>query len=108
LQYLKRGRPRCACRHLFVTLNPPYRPLSAAALWRLTNRRIRALGIRCRRRGPHTLRHACATRLLQRGASFKEIGDLLGHRSLESVGIYAKVDLPALHSVAAVDLGGLA
>jgi len=46
--------------------------------------------------------------LLQQGASFKEIGDLLGHRGLESVGIYAKVDLPALRAVAAVDLGGLA
>ena len=59
-------------------------------------------------RGPHSLRHACATRWLQQGASFKEIGDLLGHRGLESVGIYAKVDLHALRAVAAVDLGGLA
>src|SRR5271157_611839 len=108
LQYLKRGRPRCACRHLFVTLNPPYRPIGAEALWTLTSRRLRATGIQCRRRGPHALRHACATRLLQQGASFKEIGDLLGHRGLESVGIYAKVDLPALRAVAAVDLGGLA
>ena len=108
LQYLKRGRPRCACRHLFVTLNPPYRPLGAYGLWALTSRRLGAVGIQCRKRGPHTLRHACATRWLQQGASFKEIGDLLGHRGLESVGIYAKVDLPVLRAVAAVDLGGLA
>ena len=108
LQYLKRGRPRCACRHMFVTLNPPYRPIGAEALWTLTSRRLKATGIRCRRRGPHALRHACATRWLQQGASFKEIGDLLGHRGLGSVGIYAKVDLPALRAVAAVDLGGLA
>jgi len=108
LQYLKRGRPRCACRHLFVTLNPPYRPLGPYGLWTLTSRRLGAVGIKCRKRGPHALRHACATRWLQQGASFKEIGDLLGHRGLESVGIYAKVDLPALRAVAAVDLGGLA
>lgn len=108
VQYLKRGRPRCACRHMFVTLNPPYRPIGAEALWTLTSRRFKATGIRCRRRGPHALRHACATRWLQQGASFKEIGDLLGHRGLESVGIYAKFDLPALRAVAAVDLGGLA
>ena len=74
----------------------------------MTSRRIGAVGIQCRKRGPHTLRHACATRWLQQGASFKEIGDLLGHRGLESVGIYAKVDLPVLRAVAAVDLGGLA
>jgi site-specific recombinase XerD len=108
LQYLKRGRPQCTCRHLFVTLNPPYRPLGAYGLWALTSRRLGAVGIQCRKKGPHVLRHACATRWLQQGASFKEIGDLLGHCSLESVGIYAKVDLPALRAVAAVDLGGLA
>jgi len=108
LQHLKRGRPQCTCRHLFVTLNPPYRPLGAYGLWALTSRRLGAVGIQCRKKGPHVLRHACATRWLQQGASFKEIGDLLGHCSLESVGIYAKVDLPALRAVAAVDLGGLA
>lgn len=108
LQYLKGGRPRCSCRHLFVTLTPPYRPLSTSALWALTSKRLRAAGIQCQRRGPHVLRHARATRLLHMGASLKEIGDLLGHRSLESVGIYAKVDVPALRAVAAVDLGGLA
>ena len=107
LQYLKRGRPRCACRHLFVTLTPPYRPVSASALWALTNKRLEKAGINCQRRGPHVLRHACATRLLNQGTSLKEIGDLLGHRSLESVGIYAKVNLPALRAVADVDLGGL-
>ena len=63
-------------------------------MWKLTSRRIKANGIQCRRTGPHAVRHACATRLLQQGASFKQIGDLLGHQSLESVGIYAKVDLP--------------
>jgi len=108
LQYLKGGRPRCSCRHLFVTLTPPYRPLSTSALWALTSKRLRTAGIQCQRRGPHVLRHARATRLLHMGASLKEIGDLLGHRSLESVGIYAKVDVPALRAVAAVDLGGLA
>lgn len=107
LEYLRKGRPRCDCRHLFVTLNPPYRPVGPASLWTLTSRRMKALGIQCRRACPHALRHARATRLLQQGASFKEIGDLLGHRSLESVGIYAKVDLGALRTVAALDLGGL-
>ena len=30
--------------------------------------------------GPHALRHACATHLLQEGLSLKEIGDHFGHR----------------------------
>jgi site-specific recombinase XerD len=107
LHYLQEARPRCACRHLFVTLYPPYRPVGPSALWWVTSSRIKAAGLRFRHNGPHSLRHACATRLLLQGASFKEIGDVLGHRSLESVGIYAKVDLNALRIVANVDLGGL-
>jgi site-specific recombinase XerD len=107
LHYLREARPRCACRHLFITLHPPYRPVGTSALWWVTSSRIKAAGLRFRHTGPHSLRHACATRLLQEGASFKEIGDVLGHRGLGSVGIYAKVDLNALRLVANLNLGGL-
>ncbi len=107
LAYLRKARPQSSCRSLFLTLNPPYRPLSTAALWDITSRRIRRAGIRCRRHGPHSLRHACATHLLEQGASLKTIGDLLGHRDAASTGIYAKVHLKALRRVADIDLGGL-
>jgi integrase/recombinase XerD len=106
LAYL-RVRPQARCRHLFLTLNPPYRSVGTASLWNLTSRRMREAGIRCRRHGPHSLRHACATHLLEQGASLKEIGDLLGHRDATSTGIYTKVHLTALRRVAEVDLGGL-
>jgi integrase/recombinase XerD len=107
LDYLRRGRPRCECRNLFVNLYPPHHPIGPSVVWGITSRRFRKLGIQCRRRGPHTLRHACATHLLQGGASLKEIGDILGHRDADSAAIYAKVDLPMLRQVADVDLGGL-
>jgi integrase/recombinase XerD len=84
LHYLKESRPRCACRHLFVTLHPPYRSVGTSTLWLITSSRIKAAGLRFRHTGPHSLRHACATRLLLQGVSFKEIGDVLGHRGLES------------------------
>ena len=67
--------------------------------------RMKRLGIQTPHRGPHALRHACAGHLLARGLSVKEIGDHLGHRSLESTRIYAKVDLKGLREVAAFDLG---
>jgi integrase len=60
-----------------------------SVMWYLTSSRMEAARIHCRRTGPHSLRHSCATRLLQEGASFKEIGDFLGHRSSESAGIYS-------------------
>jgi len=107
LAYIMKGRPRTACRHLFLTLKPPYRSVCPAVLWTLTSRRIKAAGIHCHHNGPHSLRHACATHLVEQGISFKEIGDLLGHRDSASTGIYAKVDVKALRRVADFQIGGL-
>lgn len=50
--------------------------------------------------GTHRLRHTAATRMATTGAGAKEIADILGHVSLDSVAIYAKVDLPRLRAVA--------
>ncbi|MBW8869939.1 MAG: tyrosine-type recombinase/integrase, partial [Acidobacteriales bacterium] len=74
---------------------------------RTVSRRLRALGLELDHLGPHALRHACATRLLQKGSSLKEIADFLGHRDTKSVGIYAKCDISALRKVAAFGLAGL-
>ena len=76
LEYIQKARPRYSCRNLFLTLKPPYRAIGSSALWKITSRGMQSAGIRCRRRGPHSLRHACATHLLEQGASLKEIGDL--------------------------------
>jgi site-specific recombinase XerD len=46
------------------------------------------------------LRHTVASRLVRRGASLKEVADFLGHRSLDTTAIYAKLDLDALREVA--------
>jgi site-specific recombinase XerD len=69
--------------------------------------RLRDSGIKVERNGAHTLRHACATRLLAEGLSLKAIGDQLGHVSPDATRIYAKVDLIALRHVANFDFGGL-
>jgi site-specific recombinase XerD len=50
--------------------------------------------------GTHVLRHTAATRMLRAGVSLKEIADVLGHRSLDTTAIYAKVDREALAQVA--------
>lgn len=100
LRYVKNVRPKCSCPNLFVTLNPPFRPICNASLWRITSFRFRRYGIDCRPRGPHALRYACAERLLERGLSFKEISDFLGHRGLQSVRIYTKCDIKLLRQVA--------
>ncbi len=107
LRYITEVRPRGRWREVFLTLKAPPRPLSRAGLYHLASRVLCARGLRLRHHGPHALRHACATRLLSQGFSFKDIGDHLGHRSADATAIYAKVDVPSLREVARFDLGGV-
>jgi site-specific recombinase XerD len=107
LRYLKEIRPRSAHREVFLTRVGPIRPVTARTLGHATSERLRALGIRLSRYGAYSLRHACATHLASQGLSFKIIGDHLGHSSPDSTRIYAKVDLPMLRKVAALDLEGV-
>lgn len=106
-RYLQQLRPRSAHREVFLTFSAPFRPLSAGALHHVTSARFLKMSIRSRHRGPHALRHACATHLMAEGLSLKEIGDHLGHRSPSATRVYAKVDLAALRAVAKFDQGGL-
>ncbi len=107
LRYLKEVRPRTPFREIFLTLPSPFRPLTSSAVFEIVRHNWQFLGPAVRPRGPHALRHACATRLINCGVTLKEIGDLLGHRKVDSTRIYTKVDLPHLREVADVDLGGL-
>ena len=104
-RYLRYGRPKSACRAVFLTLRAPHRALSASALYHVVAHHLVATAKVSRGRGPHGLRHACARHLVESGRSFKEVGDHLGHRSPDATGIYAKVDLTSLRKVALEDLG---
>ena len=90
---------------VFLKVLAPIGPMTSRSLYVLVATRLKRLGIEARRYGPHALRHACAGRLLAQGLSLKEIGDHLGHHSLDSTRVYAKVDLQGLREVAAFDLG---
>jgi site-specific recombinase XerD len=106
LRYLK-VRPRCACRNVFVTRAQPYRRVSGGGMYSTVKRRFKSLGIKSKGRGPHALRHACATHLLKTGIPLKDIADFLGHRDTRLVGIYAKFDTRSLRKVAVINLKGL-
>lgn len=107
LRYLREVRPQSALREVFLTLRAPLRPLTSQAIAAVVTKRWRPLDVTLEHYGPHSLRHACATRLINEGVSLKEIGDQLGHRDLDTTRIYAKVDLAHLREVADFDLGGL-
>lgn len=56
--------------------------------------------------GAHVLRHSAASTMVNHGASFKEVADVLGHKSLKTTTIYAKLDLANLATVALPWSGG--
>ena len=107
IRYLKEARPASTCREVFLTTRAPFRPITPGTLWPVVARRMRPLGLAIKHHGPHSLRHACATHLINGGLTLKEVGDHLGHRNSETTRIYAKVDLVHLREVASFDLGGL-
>lgn len=100
--YIRRGRPQTPTRQVFLRVYPP---IGKGA----TPRTVRGVILRAAARagleslvtGNRILRHTAATQMLRRGASLKEVSDVLRHRSLDTTTIYTKVDLPRLARVAA-------
>jgi site-specific recombinase XerD len=89
-----------------LKLAPPL-TMREAAVSEIVQRNLVRAGIPLGRWvGAHMLRHTAASRMVNGGASFKEVADVLGHRSLQTTGIYAKLDLDALASVALPWIGG--
>lgn len=99
LAYLRHGRPKTSDRQVFVRAVAPYTGL--AALTTQIRERLAVVGaISPGRRGPHAFRHARAASLLRRGATIKEIGDVLGHRAPESTAVYLRLAIDDLRTVA--------
>ncbi len=97
--YLRAGRPTCTYRQVFL-LHQPARPMNAGAVSAVVRRGLCHCGIAVLRAGAHLLRHTLASHLVQKGASLKEVADVLRHRDLNSASVYAHVDLPNLRPLA--------
>ena len=92
--YLRDGRPRSACRVVFLRLNAPITGLTGPAVTGVVYRACDRCGLP--RAGAHRLRHSAATAMLAGGADLTEIGQVLRHARPETTAIYAKVDQAAL------------
>ncbi|MCY1198773.1 Tyrosine recombinase XerD [compost metagenome] len=99
--YLLRERPRSSCRAVFLSTREPYGPiLDSSVVSRTVRRAMNRAGVVGIPAAAHALRHTAATQMVCGGASFKEVADVLGHASLATTAIYAKLDLATLAQVA--------
>lgn len=102
--HLRAGR-----RHPTRVFEPRHPPFTDKRIHRYVANSLRYLfylaGITDR--GLHSLRHTAATSMVNKGASFKEVADVLGHKSITTTLIYAKLDLKALLQVALPWPGGV-
>lgn len=85
---------------LFLGTRCPAGPMRNTAICEIFKRRARQSGLDPKKYSAYSLRHAFAMRLLTRGVGVKVIGDVLGHRSLESTCAYLRLDIEALRDVA--------
>lgn len=94
VRYLRTERSFSGDQFVFLRKPAPHCRLSPNAVAFVARRCMRLAGVTPR--GPHSLRHAFACRQLRESRSLKTIADLLGHRSLAAVTVYAKLDQPRL------------
>jgi integrase len=101
LDYLRNGRPDSTQRQVFLRVRIPKGPINTDAVTDAFQAWANHAGVVLPKRGgPHCLRHSLAMHLLRQGAPLKTIGDLLGHRSAESTGVYLRLHVDDLRDVA--------
>lgn len=99
--YVGHGRNNTLGREeLFLTLFTPYKKLSRSCVYNIVSQSYGKIHGEIRHKGGHSLRHACASHIINTGGTLKDVSDLLGHRLLDTTRVYAKIDLVNLRKVA--------
>jgi site-specific recombinase XerD len=99
--YLQGGRPQRDSRQVFLQSRAPFRSLTGASVWAIVRQAFKRAGVTVPPGiASHLFRHTVASQMVNHGASFKDVADVLGHQSIETTGIYAKLELHTLAAVA--------
>ncbi len=86
----KSGAPRPDATRLFLSLRGM--PLTRQWIWRLV--KVSNSGA-----SPHTLRHSCATHMVEHGADLRSVQTLLGHADISTTQVYTHLALGRLKAV---------
>lgn len=98
IDYVKNGRAECRSKFIFLSMNQPYRSLSATAVSNIICKYFYKAGIehKGKHTGAHALRHSLASFMLSEGTQLPVISETLGHESSESTMYYLGVDVDML------------
>jgi len=100
IRYLKSGRPSSKYREIFLIARAPWTPIKSQNIGQVVRRQIQLAGLTPSSQGAHIIRHSFATHLHRKGASLKEVGDILGHKAPQSTRVYTKTATDHLRDVA--------
>jgi site-specific recombinase XerD len=104
LEYLRKGRPPVDSEFVFLRSVAPFGPFSmrhaGAGVQHIARAALRRAGVQSPSAGAHVFRHTAACQMLRQGVTIEAIAQVLRHRSVETTGIYAKVDVELLRQVA--------
>lgn len=101
-RYLFECRPETTCTNLFVSIRPPFRPLTVMAITSLITRCMNRTDIAFgnRKRGGHALRMTLASELVSERVPYEVVRKILGHEDTKSMKHYVKFDVEMLRSCA--------
>jgi site-specific recombinase XerD len=94
--YVIAARPKSEHRRVFLTLHPPFRPMSSSMVGRHITKAMRKAGLLST---AYWLRHTYAQNLLEAGCSIFEIKEMLGHDKIESTKLYLHVHIKLMRKV---------
>jgi site-specific recombinase XerD len=104
LEYLRGGRPPVQGESVFLRSMAPFTPFrgsrSGHAVTHVARAALKRAGVQAPTCGAHVFRHTAACEMLRRDVGLEGIAAVLRHRSIETTGLYAKVDVRLLAQVA--------
>jgi integrase/recombinase XerD len=100
-RYLERGRPGLlqagAGMQRWMFLSVRGKPLTRQWVWEMV--RASSGSLDGKKASPHTLRHSCATHMVEHGADLRSVQTFLGHADIATTQVYTHVALGHLKAV---------
>jgi len=94
--YISKARPKTLSRHLFVSFQFPYKPISSVTVISYISKTMKHAGLPS---SSYWLRHTYAQNLLETGRSIYEVKEMMGHQNIQSAQRYLYIDIKLMRKV---------